>query len=174
MDEPERITPDDKDWTWVIDRPCPECGYGCGDPRAVAGQLRGTIDRWRAVLARTSAADRPSPQVWSPLEYACHSRDVCRVFGVRANLMLTHTDPSFANWDQDATAVEERYFAQNPLDVADEYAMEAERTAEIFERVPAGSWERTGVRSNGSRFTVATLATYFLHDIVHHLHDVAG
>ena len=21
------ITPDTKDWTWVLDRPCPECGY---------------------------------------------------------------------------------------------------------------------------------------------------
>jgi len=21
------ITPDTKDWTWVLDKPCPECGY---------------------------------------------------------------------------------------------------------------------------------------------------
>ena len=90
--------------------------------------------------------------MWSPLEYACHVRDVCRIFGVRATLMLTQTDPSFANWDQDATAVAERY----------------------FERVPADAWGRRGFRSNGSEFTVATLAVYFLHDIEHHLHDVAG
>ncbi|HEY5013683.1 MAG TPA: DinB family protein, partial [Acidimicrobiia bacterium] len=21
------ITPDTKDWTWVLERPCPECGF---------------------------------------------------------------------------------------------------------------------------------------------------
>jgi len=24
--EPEQIEPDTKDWTWVLQRPCPECG----------------------------------------------------------------------------------------------------------------------------------------------------
>ena len=27
------ITPDTKDWTWVLERPCPECGF---DPATVA------------------------------------------------------------------------------------------------------------------------------------------
>ncbi len=174
MDAPETITPEDKDWTWVIDSGCPDCGFAPGPATGVAAALRATIPRWATVLARADAAVRPAPQVWSPLEYACHVRDVCRIFGVRATLMLTQTDPSFANWDQDATAVAERYWEQDPADVSAEYAMEAERTAEIFERVPADAWGRRGFRSNGSEFTVATLAVYFLHDIAHHLHDVAG
>ena len=29
-------------------------------------------------------------------------------------------------------------------------------------------------RSNGSVFTVGTLAVYFLHDVEHHLHDLAA
>src|SRR4051794_791858 len=29
---PEPVEPDTKDWTWVLDRPCPECGF---DPAAV-------------------------------------------------------------------------------------------------------------------------------------------
>jgi hypothetical protein len=33
---------------------------------------------------------------------------------------------------------------------------------------------RTGRRSNGSVFTVASLSQYFLHDVVHHLWDVTG
>ena len=24
---PDRIVPDTKDWTWVLERPCPECGF---------------------------------------------------------------------------------------------------------------------------------------------------
>ena len=35
-------------------------------------------------------------------------------------------------------------------------------------------WGRKGLRSNGSEFTVLTFAQYFLHDVVHHLHDVNG
>jgi hypothetical protein len=47
--------------------------------------------------------------------------------------------------------------------------------AATFESVPAAAWEeRVGRRSNGSTFTVETLGQYFLHDIVHHLHDVRG
>jgi hypothetical protein len=33
-------------------------------------------------------------------------------------------------------------------------------------------WDRPGRRSNGSSFTATTLGQYFLHDVVHHLHDV--
>ena len=34
-------------------------------------------------------------------------------------------------------------------------------------------WQRTGSRSDGAAFTVATFARYFVHDPVHHLDDVA-
>ncbi len=33
-------------------------------------------------------------------------------------------------------------------------------------------WDRPGRRSNGSEFTIDTLACYHLHDVEHHLHDV--
>lgn len=174
MDSPADIPPDTKDWTWVIAAGCPECGFVPPDATEVAARTRATIPRWQAVLGRPDAPERPSPQVWSPLEYGCHVRDVCAVFGVRARLILTQDEPTFANWDQDQTAIQERYHAQDPADVALEYATEAERTAEIFERVPAGAWERPGRRSNGARFTTASLAVYFLHDLEHHLYDVAG
>ena len=35
-------------------------------------------------------------------------------------------------------------------------------------------WQRTGRPQQRQRFTVATLGRYHLHDVVHHLHDVAG
>mgnify|MGYP006199982917 CR=1 FL=1 len=34
-------------------------------------------------------------------------------------------------------------------------------------------WQRPSRRSNGSPFTVETFATYFMHDLHHHLHDVS-
>jgi hypothetical protein len=33
-------------------------------------------------------------------------------------------------------------------------------------------WARTGRRSDGAAFTVESFARYFVHDPVHHLHDV--
>jgi hypothetical protein len=39
--------------------------------------------------------------------------------------------------------------------------------------VVGAAWDRPGLRSNGSRFTVASLGRYHLHDVVHHLRDVA-
>ena len=37
----------------------------------------------------------------------------------RLDLMLTQTDPHFENWDQDATAVAERYDLADPAVVED-------------------------------------------------------
>ena len=45
--------------------------------------------------------------------------------------------------------------------------------AAAFAGVPSGSLMRRGRRSNGSVFTVETLGLYFVHDPVHHLHDVS-
>ena len=70
------------------------------------------------MLARPDAARRPEPSTWSPLEYACHVRDVCRLFEQRLRLMLTQDAPTFDNWDQDETAVADRYGEQDPATVA--------------------------------------------------------
>lgn len=170
------IEPDEKDWTWVLQRPCDECGFDAGtvSGRQVAARLRANAVSWSAVLLRADAAARPTPQVWSPLEYACHVRDVCRVFQSRVNLMRLQVDPTFENWDQDAAAVADAYGAQAPLAVSVELSAAAEAAARAFETVTDGAWARTGRRSNGSVFTIETLGQYLIHDLAHHLHDVRG
>ena len=168
------ITPDTKDWTWVLREPCPECGLAAGDidPTTVGDRVRAALPRWEEALGREDARDRPDDHTWSPLEYACHVRDVFRVFAGRAGLMLEHDDPEFENWDQDETAVADHYDTQDPADVAPQLVEAGERVADVFDAVPADAWSRTGRRSDGSSFTVATLGQYFIHDIEHHLHDV--
>jgi hypothetical protein len=168
------ITPDTKDWTWVLDRPCPECGL---DTRSfgreeVARLLVENAAAWNALLTgHGDPRPRPKPDVWSPLEYACHVRDVCRIYAERLDLMLTSDDPHYPNWDQDKTAVEDRYGEQDPRVVAGELVAAAETLAGKFERVRAEQWQRTGNRSDGARFTVESFARYFVHDPIHHLHD---
>jgi len=108
------------------------------------------------------------------LEYACHVRDVFVLFAERVELMLDRDDPLFPNWDQDETALAHDYASQDPAVVADELAAASDVIARVFDNVAADSWDRTARRSDGSTFTVATLGQYFMHDIVHHLHDVRG
>ena len=173
MTEPAAIAPEDKDWTYVITGGCPECGFDPDfDVTRTGDRLRATVPVWAQRLARPDATTRPSPQVWSPAEYACHVRDVCALFLERLQLMLSQDDPTFANWDQDATAVEQRYHAADPAVVAAQYAERAERIAAAFDAVSGPAWQRPGRRSNGSLFTVETFARYLLHDIEHHVWDV--
>jgi hypothetical protein len=170
------ITPDQKDWTWVLTSACPECGFDAAAfpfedlPRL----LLENAERWPAVLARPDVRNRPDDATWSALEYGAHVRDVHRIFATRLQLMLTEDDPAFENWDQDRTAEEDRYGEQDPAQVSAELLASARLLADAFAAVPTVSLSRTGLRSDGSRFTVETLGRYLLHDPVHHLHDVRG
>jgi hypothetical protein len=168
------ITPDTKDWTWTLRERCPDCGFEAASVQAadIATRVTAFADPWPHVLARPHATTRPAPTTWSPLEYACHVRDVYRLFAVRLKLMLSSDDPLFANWDQDETAVAERYGEQDPATVAAEIVAAGEAIAADFEAVQGDQWQRTGRRSDGAAFTVDSFARYFVHDSVHHVHDV--
>lgn len=174
-EQPQAPAPDEKDWTWVLQSACQECGF---DPGAVAPTdlprlIRQATSPWADVLARPDARTRPAPTVWSPVEYAAHVRDVLVLFAQRAWLIRREDSPTFANWDQDATAIQDRYWEQDPAVVAEQIQAATEPAAAAFAEVQPGEWDRRGTRSNGSQFTLASLGTYFLHDIAHHVWDVA-
>jgi hypothetical protein len=78
----------------------------------------------------------------------------------------------FSNWDQDETAVSERYGEQDPGTVGDELVAAAERLAASFAAVTPEEAGRTGTRRDGARFTVESFARYLIHDPVHPLWDV--
>jgi hypothetical protein len=86
--------------------------------------------------------------------------------------MLTEDGPHYPNWDQDATAVEDRYHEQDPSAVAAGLRDAADALATRFDSVDGAQWERTGVRGDGAAFTVESFARYFIHDPVHHLREV--
>ncbi len=170
------ITPDTKDWTWVVELRCPECGFDARSIPAteVAARLRTELVLWREALADDASGERPGPTTWSTLEYACHVRDVCTIYDKRLHLMLDADDPLFENWDQDETAVGQAYGEQEPAEVLGQLVAEAERLASSFDTVTAEQWQRPGRRSDGAVFTIDTFARYLLHDVVHHGWDVTG
>lgn len=168
--------PEDKDWTFVLNEPCPECGFVAADVDVadLPSLVRAVTTPWAQVLAAPDAAVRPAPQVWSPLEYACHVRDVFALADYRVRLMLAEDDPLFANWDQDATAIESDYASADADDVRLALARTAEGFAVALEAVPDDAWERPGRRGDGASFTIDSFARYLLHDPIHHLTDVTG
>ena len=129
---------------------------------------------WQAPLTAGGAARRPLPGKWSPLEYGCHVRDVLRLYDYRLVLMLTEDDPLYPNWNQDDTAIADRYDTQDPAAVAGELLAAAETIAARFGTVTGPLWERPGRRSDGAAFTVETFARYFIHDPIHHFFDVTA
>jgi hypothetical protein len=170
------ILPDDKDWTWVLDRPCPDCGFDASTCPApdVFGLIRENVRAWRRLFADGSIRPgRPDDATWSPLEYACHVRDVYRRYETRIALMLAEDDPPFANWDQDASAAEDRYEDQDPAHVMADLEAAAESLSARLEQVGGSQWDRHGRRSDGATFTIATIPRYMIHDPIHHLWDVS-
>jgi hypothetical protein len=86
--------------------------------------------------------------------------------------MLQEDDPRFENWDQDETAVSERYDLQDPLVVANELLAAGTALADLYDTVQGVQWQRPGLRSDGSPFTVDSFGRYFVHDPMHHIVDV--
>jgi hypothetical protein len=171
------ITPDDKNWTWVLERPCPECGFDASTcpPTAVAELTRRNAEEWRRLLDRgVIRPGRPDDATWSTLEYACHVRDVFRRYTERILFMQREDDPLLPNMDQDAWAVGERYEEQDPKTVVAELVVAAEALATRLGAIHESEWDRPGRRSDGASFTVATIARYMVHDPIHHVWDVTG
>jgi hypothetical protein len=169
------ITPDTKDWTWVLAKPCPECGFDASAHRAdeVAGLVRENSQTWQRLMSEGAIKPgRPDASTWSALEYTCHVRDVFRRFSDRVALMLSEEDPLFENWDQDVTAVEDAYDDQDPISVVADLALAAEAIASQLDQVAGDAWQRPGRRSDGAHFRVETIAPYMLHDASHHVWDV--
>src|SRR5690606_7219057 len=149
-----------------LERPCPECGFvadtvAFGDlPRLI----RANADRWPALLTGPDVTVRPRADRWSALEYACHVRDVFRIALHRLDLMLTEDDPVFADWDQDATALEQRYDLQDPAVVATDLLAAGGELADAFAEVEPDQYARMGQRSDGAVFTIESFGKYILHD----------
>jgi hypothetical protein len=178
MTKPPAAQPDTKDWTWVLDRPCEQCGADVGKltiPQ-IAELNRQSARRWAELMKGDpdSLRTRPQPDTWSPLEYACHARDVYRLFLERLELMLSEDNPTFANWDPNITADHERYDLADPAVVATEVAEAGDRLASAFDQLLPEQLARRGLRSDGAKFTLESFARYELHDPEHHLWDVTG
>ena len=172
MDVPPPVPGDTRDWTFVLQDGCNECGWQVFSPRETPARLSRGALRWEAALQRPHVHARPARTVWSPLEYACHVRDMVRLLTTRVHAMVSHDDPRLANWDGDAKAVELRYWDEDPYRVAIEIEAATRAAVAALTPLTEDDWQRTGHRSDGVEFTVASMCLYIDHEMEHHLHDV--
>ncbi len=169
------ITPDNKDWTWVLSRPCPECSFATQlhERQHISTMIRSNAELWCSALAQPKPELRFRDEHWSILEYGCHVRDVYAVYQTRVHRMLTENGPHYDNWDQDITARDDDYANQDAADVARQLEAAAEVLALTFESITSDyQWQRTGFRSDGSSFTIESISRYMIHDTIHHLVDI--
>jgi SAM-dependent methyltransferase len=171
---PPTLARDTKDWTWVLERACDECGFDSAafDRHEIPRAFRRNAQVWFALLADPSAGERTKADRWSTLEYACHVHDVHQIYHDRVSQMLAEDNPLFENWDQDQSAVDGQYADQLPSIIGPTLVASAYAMSDLYDSVPPLAWRRPGRRSDGREFTIESLARYQLHDVVHHLHDV--
>lgn len=176
----EQPAPDTKDWTWVLQETCPECGYNAAAvaPTDVAALMRSNAASFRSALKRGDIVHERPPTApgasvrWSALEYAAHTRDVYTLAAERITKMIKKNAPTFADWDQDAAALQGDYRSADVDKVSYDLAVNAGKVADLLDKVRGDQWDRTGMRSDGAAFTIGSFAVYMLHDVSHHLWDV--
>jgi hypothetical protein len=101
-------------------------------------------------------------------------RDVFGLGTYRTGLMVDEDLPTFANWDQDTTAVDDDYASQDITVVSTQIAANVAEFAGYLRSLPEDAWPRAGRRSDGAGFTVESFTRYVLHDPIHHLTDITG
>lgn len=158
---------------------CDECGYDYNDVARdeVAARIRALGPLYAEALmgAGDTLRTRPAPEVWSPLEYACHVRDMLRTQTARIALAREQDTPEFVPMGRDQRAIDDRYDEQDPIAVVGELTMAADDLASAFESLDDAGWVRTGVYSYPTREvrTVEWIGRHTIHEGVHHLRDIA-
>ena len=159
---------------------CDQCGFAhdLDDVDGVPAAIRAGAGELSQVVAQLAEAGRahirPEPDVWSPLEYACHVRDVLLVQRERVLLARREGNPSLATMGRDERADHDGYLDQQPADVVRQLGDAALLFAHVLTRLPAADWDRTVVYNypQVQPRPLRWVAVHALHEVRHHVHDV--
>ncbi len=157
---------------------CTECGFeyrlnefaGAG-PAICAGSalIAAEMQQHPDGLGR-----RIRPDVWSPLEYACHLRDVLLVQRERVLMARRRDRPSFDPMGRDERVDHDGYADQDPLDVTRQLLDAAAMFANVLARLGREDWSRTVIYNYPSRTerSLQWVAMHTLHEVRHHHMDI--
>ncbi|HET7294721.1 MAG TPA: DinB family protein [Vicinamibacteria bacterium] len=129
-------------------------------PKALAATVKG--------LDPEAARRRPADGKWSILENACHLRDIELVYAERFTRTAFQDRPSFWMLDNDRSARELRYDAQDLKAVAGEFAARRADTLTLLRALPHAAWRRTGIHPKRGELSLEALAEHLArHDESH-------
>ncbi|MFE9321468.1 DinB family protein [Nocardia sp. NPDC052278] len=157
---------------------CAECGFEY-DPALVpevSALTRGHAAEYAALLAGDGRVlrQRTAPDVWSPLEYACHVRDV--LFAQRERVLLARRvdTPAPEPMGRDERVEHDGYADQRPSDVARQLEDAALLFGNVLDRLAPADWDRKLIFTYPERQErpLRWLALHTLHELRHHLLDI--
>ncbi len=163
---------------------CDECGFVYADVFVddAVSALRSFGRRYRAPLTRFLGGEdglsllrtRPSPDVWSALEYAAHVRDAIRFNGYLARRALKEDRPLLPAPNPDQAAVDNDYNSSDPAEVLSGIEERASKLADMVSGVEdSSSWDRAAVwEGRDGDFTALYFVRNAVHEGHHHLLDV--
>ncbi|MFI1988928.1 FtsK/SpoIIIE domain-containing protein [Actinoplanes sp. NPDC020271] len=157
---------------------CAECGftYTSVPPAELPARLRAAGSLYAAaLLAATDLRRRPEPDVWSPLEYTCHVRDMLRVQRDRLDPALRTDSPAFTPMGRDERALRDDCNGQDPYVVLTDLDLAAESLAAAFAALSPAELARPCVDNRPGTTTrdLLWVGRHTVHEIVHHLQDIA-
>ena len=157
---------------------CDECGFEYDlDLAAGAGTAIADGAGELAAILTDDGADlraRRDANIWSPLEYACHVRDVLMVQRERVLAARRMDRPSFDPMGRDERVEHDGYAEQDPLAVARQLTDAAHLFANDLSRLGPTDWERTVMYNYPATFerSLRWVAVHTVHELHHHLLDV--
>jgi DinB superfamily len=158
--------------------PCPGCAYDY-DATTTDAARRLVVES--AEEARVLLLDapprlrwRPEPEVWSPLEYGCHLRDVLLAERERLVLALVSDGPHFDPLYRDERVALLRYADENPQRLADALVLAAQLFDWVAQSLDAGQLKRrcTYDLPAATQVDMAWVIVHTAHEMHHHLGDI--
>ncbi|RDI63859.1 DinB family protein [Nocardia pseudobrasiliensis] len=158
--------------------PCAECGFEYD--LTLAEQVPALATEYAAEYGDLLKVDdsalrkRPAPEVWSPLEYACHMRDVLLVQRERILAARRTTTPTVEPMGRDERVDHDGYSEQDPADVTRQLRDATLLFTGDLTRLTAEDLERTLIFPfpEPTEHSLRWMAMHTLHELRHHLVDI--
>ncbi|HET9875269.1 MAG TPA: DinB family protein [Mycobacterium sp.] len=157
---------------------CDGCGFEYHEEAApeAPGEILTGARALAAIIGKpgVDARTRRGPEQWSPLEYACHVRDLLLVQRERVLAARWVDGPSFAPMGRDERVELDGYAEQDRAAVARQLEDAAAMFVNVLGRLEPREWDRTVVYNYPVKKlrTLGWVAVHTLHEVRHHLQDV--
>lgn len=117
---------------------------------------------------------RPRPDVWSPLEYGCHVRDMLLTQRERILLARRSNGADCTPMGREERVEHDGYNEQRPVDVARQLADAALLFSNVLTRLTPGDWDHRLVYNypETRERSLSWIAIHTVHDVQHHLLDI--